>query len=250
VRGVRVVTGAGIGAVSLLGHSLAAAEPAPDPPGFSTDALRIEVATSAPTPTTASGPPSQTTMPETTTTAVPKTTTTSTTTTTTTTTTTAPPNPTAAPVTRITGIGDSVMLGSEAALRATFGDILQIDAAVSRQFGDAVDVAGLLAAAGQLGERVIVHLGTNGIIRAEQLDALMQRLAAVPRVVVLNTDVPRPWEGPNNELLGRVVPNYPNAVLVDWKAISEPHAEWFIADGVHLTADGANNYAQAIAQHL
>ena len=153
-------------------------------------------------------------------------------------------------VTRITGIGDSVMLGSEGALRATFGDILQIDAAVSRQFGDAVELAGLLAAAGQLGERVVVHLGTNGIIRPEQFDALMQALAAVPRVVVLNTNVPRPWEGPVNELLAAAVPTYPNAVLVDWKAISGAHPEWFIADGVHLTPDGANNYAQVIAQHL
>jgi peptidoglycan/LPS O-acetylase OafA/YrhL len=237
VRRVRVVTLGGVAAVSVLGLGLAAAEPASDPPGFSSEAVSIEVTTTAPATTTT------TTMPATAdTTAAP--------TSTTPTTTTAPLAPAAAPVTRITGIGDSVMLGSEGALRFVFGDKLQLDAAVSRQFGDAVDVAGLLAAAGQLGERVVVHLGTNGIIRAEQFDALMQRLAAVPRVLVLNANVPRPWEGPVNELLATAVPTYPNAVLVDWKGVSGAHPEWFVGDGVHLTGDGSLAYADLINRHL
>ncbi|HEX6312652.1 MAG TPA: acyltransferase family protein [Acidimicrobiia bacterium] len=238
VRRVRVVTLAGVAAVSVLGISLAAAEPAAGPAGFSTEAMSIKVTTTTvpETTTTTTTASAAETAPETT--AAP------------TTTTTAPPEPVAAPVTRITALGDSVMLGSEPALRAAFGGLLQLDAAVSRQFGSAIDVAGLLNAAGQLGERVVVHLGTNGIIRPEQFDALMQQLAGVPRVVVLNTNVPRPWEGPVNELLATAVPTYPNAVYVDWKAISQPHAEWFIGDGVHLTPEGQAAYAQVIAQHL
>jgi peptidoglycan/LPS O-acetylase OafA/YrhL len=239
VRRVRLVTLGGVAAVSVLGLGLAAAEPAGKPPGFTSEAVSIEVTTTAPETT---APRADTTAPTTTT--APATTTAPTT---------APPTtvaPAAAPVTRITAIGDSVMLGSEGALRFVFGDRLQLDAAVSRQFGDAVDVAGLLAAAGQLGERVVVHLGTNGIIRAEQFDALMQRLAAVPRVLVVNTNVPRPWEGPVNELLASAVPSYPNAVLVDWKGVSAAHPEWFIGDGVHLTGDGALAYADLINRHL
>ena len=242
VRRVRLVSLGGVAAVSVLGLGLAAAEPAPKPPGFASEAVSIDVTTTLPltpdpdavdptaTPTTTTP---ATTAPATTTPATP-----------------APPPPAAAPVTRITGIGDSVMLGSEGALRFVFGDRLQLDAAVSRQFGDAVDVAGLLAAAGQLGERVVIHLGTNGIIRPEQFDALMQRLAAVPRVLVLNTNVARPWEVPVNELLATAVPTYPNAVLVDWKAVSGAHPEWFVDDGVHLTGDGALAYADLVNRHL
>jgi peptidoglycan/LPS O-acetylase OafA/YrhL len=245
VRRVRLVTVGGVAAVSVVGVSLAAAGPAPTPPGFSSEAVSINVTT---TTTTVPAPPAGTQK-----TATPRSTVPATTATTTTApTTTAPPAPApaAAPVTRITGIGDSVMLGSEGALRFVLGDRFQLDAAVSRQFGDAVDVAGLLAAAGQLGERVVVHLGTNGIIRPEQFDALMQRLAAVPRVLVLNTNVPRPWEAPVNELLATAVPTYPNAVLVDWKSVSGAHPEWFIGDGVHLTGDGSLAYADLINRHL
>ena len=245
VRRVRLVTVGGVAAVSVVGVSLAAAGPAPKPPGFSSEAVSINVTT---TTTTLPAPPAGTQKTATRRSTVPATSAT----TTTAPATTAPPAPApaAAPVTRITGIGDSVMLGSEGALRFVLGDRFQLDAAVSRQFGDAVDVAGLLATAGQLGERVVVHLGTNGIIRPEQFDALMQRLAAVPRVLVLNTNVPRPWEVPVNELLAAAVPTYPNAVLVDWKALSGAHPEWFIGDGVHLTGDGALAYADLINRHL
>ena len=129
------------------------------------------------------------------------------------------------PPTKITAIGDSVMLGSQPALAATFGPMLQLDAAVSRQAEDAVKVAGLLGAAGQLGDRVVVHLGTNGIIRPDQFEELMRILAAVPRVVIVNTSVPRPWEAPVNELLAAAVPTYPNAVLLDWKTVASQHPE-------------------------
>jgi peptidoglycan/LPS O-acetylase OafA/YrhL len=248
VRRVRLLSVGGVAAVSVLGWSLAAADPASAPPGFPAEALSIEVTTTTDgAPTTTAGTPAATTTtaPKTTTSTQPTTTTAPTTTTTT-----AAADPVDLPVTRITAFGDSVMLGSAGALHARFGDTIQIDAAVSRQFGSAIDVAGLLNAAGQLGERVVVHLGTNGIIRPEQFDALMQQFAGVPKVVVLNTNVPRSWEVPNNQLLADAVPKYPNAVLVDWYAISEPHADWFIGDGVHHTPVGADSYAQVIAQHL
>ncbi len=238
VRRVRLATLSAVVAVVVLGLGLAVAQPAPDPPGFSSEAVSIEVTTTVP-PTTTPDTADTTTAPTSTAPA-----------------TTAPPAPEAAPapapvpITRITAIGDSVMLGSQGALRFVFGDKLQLDAAVSRQFGDAVDVAGLRAAAGQLGDRVVVHLGTIGIIRPEQFDALMQRLAGVPRVLVLNSNVPRPWEGPVNELLATAIPTYPNAVLVDWKSASGAHPEWFVGDGVHLTGDGALAYADLINRHL
>lgn len=236
VRRLRLGALGGAAAISVLGLGLASSEPAPDPPGFTSEAASIEVTTTTapPTTTTTTSPTTASTAPPTT--AAPTTTTAR--------------DPAAAPVTRITAIGDSVMLGSQAALHQVFGDVLQLDAAVSRQFDSALDVAGLLAAADQLGERVVVHLGTNGVIRSEQLDALMQTLAEVPRVLVLNTNVPRPWQGPVNEVLAAVVPEYPNAVLVDWKSVAAAHPEWFAADGVHLTGDGAAAYSRLIAERL
>ena len=61
------------------------------------------------------------------------------------------------------------------------------------------------------------------------LDILSDR----ERVVVVNTNVPRPWMRPNNELIASIVPDYPNAVIADWYAVSEDNPEYFVSDGTH-----------------
>jgi peptidoglycan/LPS O-acetylase OafA/YrhL len=227
---------AGTGAVvaaALLGLGLAAADPAPRPPGFATKSIRIPVTTTTPTTTTeappvTAGAPSPAPAP-----APPP-----------------PPAPAPPPPARVTAIGDSVMLGAHGALQVVIGEGLALDAAVSRQFDQALAVVRLLHDAGQLGERVVMHMGNNGIIRPDQFDQMMQMLAGVPRVVVVNANVARPWEGPVNDVLASGVPRYPNAVLVDWKAVAVQHPELFVEDGIHLQTGGALVYADLIAHSL
>lgn len=154
--------------------------------------------------------------------------------------------PAPAPADRITAIGDSVMLGAVNELAAALG-YLNIDAQVSRQASATVSLLQSRRATGQLGQTVIVHVGNNGIFRAEQVDGMMQVLADVRRVVFVNVKIPRRWEGPNNATLAERVPLYPNAVLVDWYAASASRPELFWGDGIHLRPGGAQVYAALIA---
>jgi lysophospholipase L1-like esterase len=39
-------------------------------------------------------------------------------------------------------------------------------------------------------------------------------------------------------------------VIADWAATSRNHADWFLQDGVHLTAAGERAYAQLIREHV
>jgi len=150
----------------------------------------------------------------------------------------------------VTAIGDSVLLGARGALGNAVGPQLQIDATVNRQFDDALAVVRVLRDGGLLGQRVILHLGNNGLIRPEQLDEMIGLLAAVPRVVVVNVSVPRPWEGPVNDVIRELPGRFPNVVVVDWKAETVNHPEYFVEDGVHLTNAGAAVYADRIARSL
>jgi hypothetical protein len=43
------------------------------------------------------------------------------------------------------------------------------------------------------------------------------------------------------------VKKYPNALLVDWRAASVDHPEFFWDDGIHLRPDGAQVYADLIS---
>jgi peptidoglycan/LPS O-acetylase OafA/YrhL len=239
VRRVRVAVLASVVAVSLLGVGMAMAEPVKPPPGFPTEALQIEVTTTTPSAASAELPtasPNQAAVTAPTT----------------------PPTAASAPTTVpapawVTAVGDSVMLGAHDAVAQAIGAIplrLQIDASVSRQFSEARDLLGMLGGAGQLGDRVVIHLGTNGVIRPEQLEELLQLLHDVPRVLLVNANVPRVWEQEVNDTLAAGAASYPNAKLVDWKAASAPHPEYFVDDGVHLTPEGAAAYAQLITSSL
>jgi peptidoglycan/LPS O-acetylase OafA/YrhL/lysophospholipase L1-like esterase len=215
----------------VLGIGLAVAQPAPRPPGFPSKPASIAV-----TPTTTVTKSSATT-------AAPKA---------------APapappaPNTTLTPIpnARVTAIGDSVMLGAQNALRRFLGDRLQMDANVSRHFAEGLGVVRQLHDAGQLGDVVIVHLGTNGEVPGDQLDEMMRLLSGVQRVILVNTKVDRPWEGPDNDAIAAAVPRYPNAVLVDWHTIASDHPEFLVQDGVHLSSAGQAYYALILASKL
>jgi hypothetical protein len=147
-------------------------------------------------------------------------------------------------------IGDSVMLGAQSSLHRFIGDRIQMDANVSRHFSEGLDVVRRLHDAGQLGDEVVVHLGTNGSIPQDQLDEMMQLLSGVKRVVLVNTRVDRPWEQPDNDAIAAAVPRYPNAVLLDWYTAASQHPEFLVDDGVHLSIAGQAFYSLMLASKL
>jgi len=161
--------------------------------------------------------------------------------------------PTTAPVavagSGITAIGDSVMLGSRFALAERMPGIY-VNAAVSRQWYTAPEIANALDRAGYLRQTVVVHLGTNGAVTNGALDKLLDELGPARRVLLVNTRVDRPWEQLVNQRLAETVSSHANARLVDWYAASNGHPEYFVHDGVHLTKDGTHAYADLIAQSL
>ncbi len=167
--------------------------------------------------------------------------------------TTAPPVTTLPPTT-VTAIGDSVMLGAANQLAATvnamFGNqpVTGVDAAESRQFSAGVDKIEQLKNLGQLGQDVVVQLGTNGTVDPGQFDRMMNLLSDRNKVVIINAKVPRPWEQQVNDTLAAGVKRYKNAVLLDWHGYGGEHPEFFYDDGIHLRPEGAAAYAQYVAQ--
>jgi hypothetical protein len=91
-----------------------------------------------------------------------------------------------------------------------------VDAVVGRQYRAAADVVGALKDQGRLGQAVVLHLGNNGPMSAETFRRVMDLLVDVPKVVVVNVRVTKPWEPDVNRVLAEQVPTYPNARLIDW----------------------------------
>lgn len=137
------------------------------------------------------------------------------------------------------------MLGAASELSAVMGNV-EVDAEVSRQMGSMIDILRWRAANGLLPDTVVVHIGNNGYFAPGQFDEMMQILAAVRKVIVVNLHVQRPWEEPNNATIAEGIGRYPNAVLLDWSAASAGRYDLFWDDGVHLRPEGARIYSALV----
>jgi peptidoglycan/LPS O-acetylase OafA/YrhL len=151
---------------------------------------------------------------------------------------------------RISGFGDSVLLGA----KVTIGNLFNggsIDAIEGRQAGPILADVRADARAGHLAPLVVLHLGNNGVIDPADLQRTMQALAGVPVVLVL-TDHLDPyvdsWQKPNNAAIERIVPQFPNAHVVNWDKVVSAHPGWLYPDDIHLRPAGAIGYANMLAQ--
>ena len=121
-----------------------------------------------------------------------------------------------------------------------------LDAVVGIQANKVLDAIVAARNAGGLAPIVLIHIGNNGIISPGQLTNTLAALADRSRVLLVNDKLARDWQDPNNDTLSAAGTQFANVVLINWNAISTPHPEWFVADGIHLNGDGRAAYASLV----
>lgn len=143
--------------------------------------------------------------------------------------------------------GDSVILGIRFELDSR-QPIGLINARVGRQAPELLEV--IAHDKEHMSQSTIVfNMGNNNKLTEDQVAAIFEEIKDLPRIVVVNTAVPRPWKDENNALIAKYVALY-GAYLVDWASISEGHAEYFGPDGVHLVPAGVRAYVDGIIAQL
>jgi lysophospholipase L1-like esterase len=166
----------------------------------------------------------------------------------TTATTVAPPTTQAVQKFDVFALGDSVMLGSAKKLTAQG---IVVDAVKSRQVREGLQVINYYTSIGQLGDNVVIHLGTNGSTTTETFHQLIEPMSKVPKIVVLTVRVPgRPYQKTNNDIVRALPARFPNVTVVDWHELSKDNKSWFAGDGVHLNGAGQDAYVAAILAAL
>ena len=147
--------------------------------------------------------------------------------------------------TSVTAIGDSVMLAAAAGLQTVLPGIY-IDALVSRQLSAGLDVVRSLAGSGRLRRIVVVGLGTNGTVTSAQIRQLLTIVGPRRRLVLVNTFVPRPWQGEVNGALAAAARRHPNVLVANWLAAIEHRTSLLWDDGVHPRPPGGLLYARVV----
>jgi peptidoglycan/LPS O-acetylase OafA/YrhL len=149
----------------------------------------------------------------------------------------------------VTAIGDSLMVDAAPYLEQHLPGIV-IDAKVGAQLYQVQEQVPELKAEGDVGDRLVVELGTNGPYSAAQLTSFLESFGPMKRIVLVNTRVDRPWEEEVNQTIASVAATYPHARLVNWYQDSAGHPQYFYPDGVHLDPEGASYYASLITAAL
>jgi lysophospholipase L1-like esterase len=148
----------------------------------------------------------------------------------------------------VLAVGDSVMLGSAKSL----SDVgLTVDAAKNRQVLEALQIFNYYKSTSELGDNVVIHLGTNGKTTPGTFDRVLTPLAGVARVVVLTVHVPdREYQAINNAIINDLPLKYPNVTVLDWYSLAKLNKSWLSSDGVHLKTEGRKEYVKFILQAL
>lgn len=148
---------------------------------------------------------------------------------------------------KISFIGDSVTQGSRGSLSVYFPNAV-INAEGNRQLRKALPIFYEMKEKGELGDIVVVALGTNSDkeIRVDVLEEIYENLddrlmiiltVAIPYVVM---------EQQRNAALRKFADTHDNCHLADWYSTMKPHKEYFIGDDTHPQGLGTDVYAQLI----
>lgn len=145
-------------------------------------------------------------------------------------------------------IGDSVMQGAAEELEAAG---FFVDAEESRAFVRGVDIVQFLADNDQLPDELVVHLGTNGQIRESEMTQMLDLAASVPKVLLVQNDVPRDYEADNNALMVNAASARPNVEVLYWDGLAaQCPGDCIYQDGYHLKTPGAEYYTTLITTVL
>ncbi len=143
-------------------------------------------------------------------------------------------------------IGDSVMLGAKPQLENA-GFV--VDASEARQASDVIEVVRRLRADGQLGNTVVIHVGTNGEVTNNDLAAIMTNLPPdeVSSVWFLTDYADKPWIAANNQRIIALARSYTNVHVGYWYDVAAT-LPGMATDRIHLQSSEAKQaYANVIA---
>ncbi len=147
-------------------------------------------------------------------------------------------------------ITDSILLGWSGYVIHQLPNAI-LNGKVGRQFSRAVAILPEELAKPQNADvqYVVLELGSNGDVFRQNLDQVI-REAGNRKVLLIVPNVPRVWENEVKAQYREAKSKYPNVYLLHWNRISHDQYNYFVADQVHLTWDGAQALVNALSAKL
>lgn len=150
----------------------------------------------------------------------------------------------------ITVIGDSVFLGAAPSFQKLVNNTV-IDAKISRQVCQALDVAKKLKKENKLGNTVILSLGINGKFNPATGQELIDFLGTDRTIYWVNAfGKEKDIQKDVNKTIRNLSKKYSNLYVIPWADEAKKHPEWFYQDGTHLNEKGQPEFARFVQKNM
>ncbi|HEX8753244.1 MAG TPA: acyltransferase family protein [Solirubrobacterales bacterium] len=149
---------------------------------------------------------------------------------------------------RIIALGDSVMIGAAERLAARLGPGFSMSAEVGRQAATFVEIVQRLKREGHHPEAMIIQMGNNGPLYGDEMEAIQKATSDVGQLFLINDHAPVSWQEESNHALAEAAEDWPHTTLIDWASLADSAPESWFWDGIHLTPQGAGNYARLVSR--
>jgi peptidoglycan/LPS O-acetylase OafA/YrhL len=144
--------------------------------------------------------------------------------------------------------GDSVILGIRSKLESR-EHVSLVNARVGRQAPELL--AAIKVDQSAVPESpVVFNLGNNNALSEQTVIDIFEAVKNQPKIVVVNTAVPRAWKDTNNLIISKVAALYQGIKLIDWDRISKDRPDLFAPDGIHLSPLGSDVYVDLVLTAL
>ncbi|MDD7306666.1 MAG: acyltransferase family protein [Peptoniphilaceae bacterium] len=148
----------------------------------------------------------------------------------------------------VTAVGDSIIININSYLREYIPN-LYLDGEVGRDMPAAPDVLTAIKNNQGLGDIILIALGSNGKLEADDFDQIME-VAGNREVLFVNTSHTQPWQDYINDQIEKFCEKTDNAYLVDWYSYPKGKKELFAQDLVHPNVEGSQAYANIVARAI
>jgi lysophospholipase L1-like esterase len=145
-------------------------------------------------------------------------------------------------------IGDSPML---LALGDLANEGYRANARGCRQWAEGLDVIRKLKHEDHLPKLVVVALGSNGVVNKSDIHEALDLLGKKRTLGLVTPRETGGTAGHDADVVRKEAEAHSNRIeLLDWVKYSAGHSGWFQPDGLHLTFEGADAFADLLKKPL
>ena len=102
----------------------------------------------------------------------------------------------------------------------------------------------------QLGDIIVLMVGSNGAYTKGQLDAVLKNIGMDKQIFLVSNTINRTWQRQINQISNNLAEKYSNVYYIDWKTESSMHPDWFYEKASIVNTTGAHQQGLWIAKMI